>query len=172
MPVEYESDFVASRCLTCDRHLAYLMFPTLAETRRAAAGGHAEAIRELPRVEAAEARRKRAAALQLREAAQLPDVALSEPTRFVWDLVEESGDQWTEIRIATSGDLVWRQLAYYEGWETFLTARKVLATRHGALFAGPVATKRSLMYLFGDSISARLKHEPEHATADDAPWIE
>lgn len=171
MPVEYESDFEVLCCPTCDKHLGYLNFPTFSETRRAAAAGNARAIAALPGVERTEARRTRAASLELRKAAQLPDLALAGPTRFVWDQVEDGGEQWTEIRLAGSGELAWRQLAYYEGWEVFLRARDVLAERYGDGFAALVATGRSLLYLFGDSISARLQHEPEHATAEDAPWV-
>lgn len=159
-------------CPACDTMLVIIPYPTLAETRRAAARGNREAIDELSSAEAWASRAERAAALELRSPEQLPSLELATPTRFVWDQVAKAGEQWVEIRVAGSGDLVWRQLAYWEGYEQLNRAREALRTRYGAAFVDLAVTDRSEMYLYGDVMSGPSRAgDPDTATAADAPWV-
>ena len=139
--------------------------------RHATLGGRrATRPRGLPPAEAAEGRRRHGEALQLTRADQLPYVDLVAPTRFVCDQVRDHADDWVEIRLAGTGALAWRQLAFWEGWEAFDVARSALRERYGGTFESLVVTRRSRLYLYGDRMSVPLSHEPAVASAEDAPW--
>ena len=138
-------------CPTCDRRLMTVVFPTLEETRAAARAGHPEAVKELPRVEAAAARAQRAEELQLRSPEQLPDLP-AYPMRLDWDIEERDDELWTVVRWGPV--IIWQELAYWEGYERFLSIVGILRQRYGKQLQEVRPTPASELYLYGDALGA------------------
>lgn len=138
-------------CPQCDRMVLIIPFPTIEETRAAAADGNPRAAAELPEAEAVASRALRAQQLELREAAQLPDISEAE-VRIDWDLEEQGDEQWTVLR--HQGAEIWRELAYYEGYERFVQVFHILCERYGSRLKGVRPTHESETYLYGDRLSA------------------
>lgn len=105
------SELVEHDCPACDTALVVREFPTHDEVREAARRGHPDAVRDLPGSERAAGRTERAKASELTAADQLPELHLSGPTTFVWDLEQREEESWTVVRLAGSGTEVWRELA-------------------------------------------------------------
>lgn len=138
-------------CRACDKMLLVVSFPTVEETRRAAAAGNAEAIRDRADVDLAQARQARGDSLKLKPDSDLPELD-GASLQFIWDFEQADGDYWTLIRC--SGILVWRELAYWEGWERFNEVRDILKSRYGGHFESMEPTNLSEKYLFGDDLGA------------------
>lgn len=131
--------------------LLIVAFPTIEETRAAAAAGNARAQAELPNVDAREERLNRAQDLELKSADQLPDLE-GDTLRIDWDLEERDDEHWTVLR---HGDReIWRELAYYEGYERFAAVFELLRERYGSRLAEVRPTSASEVYLYGDKLSA------------------
>lgn len=144
-------DLLDIRCPTCDDMLLIVKYPTLVETRVAAAAGDRRAQAELREIEAAEARAERAAATELREATQLPDLA-DERLVIDWDFEERDDEKWTILR---HGDQeIWRELAYYEGYPRFAEVFEILREHYGSRLVEVRPTAASELYLYGDKLSA------------------
>jgi hypothetical protein len=142
-------------CPRCDQMLLVVSFPTIEETRQAAAAGHPGAIDELSNAERAERRTQRAAELELRADTPLPELPGAR-LQFVWDFEEADGECWTLIRCGE--ETVWRELAYYEGWQRFNEVKQLLKQRYEQ-FVSLTPTDRSELYLFGDDVAGPGKIE-------------
>ena len=151
----YEELFDVS-CPRCEKMLLVVSYPTIEETRRAAAAGNDAAKRELPNIERMEARWARAAELALTPRSELPELDGGE-LEFVWDFEEADGEDWTVIRCGER--LVWRELAYWEGWERFNEVKNILKGHYGVRFASIEPSSASTMYLYGDDLSAPSRLE-------------
>lgn len=138
-------------CPECDRMLLIVPHPTGDETRAAAAAGNPRAQAELPNVDAREAFLDRAAKLELREARELPEL---DGDQFViaWDLEELDGDHWAVLR--HDGREIWREIAYFEGYERFAVVFEILRERYGSRLSAVNPTPASEHYLYGDKLSA------------------
>jgi hypothetical protein len=77
--------------------------------------------------------------------------------QFAWDFEEADGESWTLIRCGEQ--TVWRELAYYEGWQRFNQVKQLLK-QHYEQFESLTPTDRSELYLFGDDLAAPGKIEP------------
>ena len=147
----YFEELLDVRCPDCDRMLLIVAFPTIEETRAAAAAGNPRAQAELPNVDAREAFLERAQQLELTEAAQLPEL---DGDRLVidWDLEDRDNEKWTVLR--HNDREIWRELAYYEGYQRFAAVFEILRERYGERLAEVRPTPASEMYLYGDKLSA------------------
>lgn len=136
------------RCPRCDRMLVIVPYPTHEETRAAAAAGSEEARSDLRGVEVREAFLSRAHATELRLPQQLPPIRRW--TVVVdWDFEERDGEKWTILR---HGDReLWRELAYWEGYERFAVA-EILRRRYGRRLRGLQPTSDANVYLLGDRL--------------------
>lgn len=140
-------DLVEATCQRCDTMLAIRAHPTTSQTRQAVAAGDTRAASELGHVDDIEARWRKAAALELRPDSKLPDYA-NRVIDFLWDFDEVDGEQWTVLRVGD--DVIWRELAYWEGQDRFIAVRKILRDRYGAGFRSLTFTPAAALYLFGD----------------------
>jgi hypothetical protein len=106
---------------------------------------------------AAEDEHRRQAAIEatlLRTADQLPPLALSGPTQFVWDR-EVAGDQdWIVIRAGPEVKPVWRERASAEGFSRFVDARRILRERYRTDFGGLGVTTAAAAWLAEDAPDA------------------
>jgi tetratricopeptide (TPR) repeat protein len=139
------------RCPQCERLLLLVAFPTIEETRAAAAAGNTRAQAELPNVDARQTFLDRAQELELKDLGQLPSL---EGDRLViaWDFEQRGEERWTVLR--HDAQEVWRELAYYEGYERFAAVFELLRQRYGSRLAALRPTPASELYLYGDNISA------------------
>jgi hypothetical protein len=148
--------------------------PTFADVRAAAADGNARAQADLQAADAQEREQAAMHATELRTVDELPDLGLIRPTIFVWDQERESDrNEWTVIRTAENGRLVWRERAYWEGYGRFSAIRLLLEERYESTFADLVSSDRAYLWLGGD-LSGALSGigRPRVATALEAPWIQ
>ena len=147
----YFDELLDVRCPQCDRMLLIVAFPTIEETRAAAAAGNPRAQAELPSVDAREERLNRAQELELKAADQLPELQ-GDALRIDWDLEGRDDEYWTVLRY--EGKEIWRELAYYEGYERFAAVFELLRQRYGSRLAEVRPTPASELYLYGDKLSA------------------
>ena len=114
------------RCPQCERILLIVAFPTIEQTRAAAAAGNTRAQAELPNVDARQTFLDRAQELELKEPSQLPSL---EGDRLVidWDFEQRGEERWTVLR--HDAQEVWREPAYYEGYERFAAVFELLRQR-------------------------------------------
>lgn len=167
-------NFAAFDCPACAATLVWAPIPTFADVRAAAADGNARAQADLQAADAQEREQAAMHATELRTVDELPDLGLIRPTIFVWDQERESDrNEWTVIRTAENGRLVWRERAYWEGYGRFSAIRLLLEERYESTFADLVSSDRAYLWLGGD-LSGALSGigRPRVATALEAPWIQ
>ncbi len=138
-------------CPKCDRMLLIVPHPTGDETRTAAAAGNPRAQAELPNVNAREDRWRRADDLELKTANQLPELR-GRKLRIDWDFEERDGEHWTILRRRHKA--IWRELAYWEGYQRFEAVFEILRERYGERLVEVRPTPESEVYLYGDKLSA------------------
>jgi tetratricopeptide (TPR) repeat protein len=148
---EYFEELLDVRCPRCDRMVLIVSLPTGEETRAAAAAGNPDAQGELPDVEARETFLERAQGLELKEAAQLPELG-GKRLVIEWDFEVRGDDRWTVLRHGRRE--IWRELAYWEGYERFAEVFALLRERYGSRLAEVRPTPASEVYLYGDELSA------------------
>jgi hypothetical protein len=148
---DLHDDLLDVCCPECGCMILVVPFPTLAETRAAAAAGNLAAHEDLPSIEAQVRRSRRAEQSELAEAADLPDL---DGDRLIieWDFEEADDERWTILRHGTRE--IWRELAYYEGYSRFTEVFEILCTRYGSRLAEVRPTPASELYLYGDKLSA------------------
>ena len=143
-------------CPVCDQMLLIVPYPTHEETRAVAATDNPEAELNLVMVEQREAFFARAEEHELTEASELPDLEGDELV-IEWDFeepAENAGhrDKWTILR---HGDrVIWREFAFYEGYERFGEVLVILRTRYGERLVDLRPTEDSYNYLCGDVLRA------------------
>ena len=131
--------------------LLIIPFPTVEETRAAAAAGNGRAQAGLPDYNDRQAFLDRAAETELKNSDELPDLDGDEIV-IDWDFDERGDEGWTVIR---HGDCeLWRELAYYEGVSRFAVVFALLQERYGSRLAAVRPTQASWTYLYGDDFSA------------------
>ena len=148
---ELHSQLLDVTCPDCDEMLLIVSFPTRRQTRTAAAVGNPRAERELTSATEREERVNRAAKLELREPSQLPELAAPE-VLIDWDVEEPDDDPWVILR--HQGAEIWREVAFYEGYERFAAIFKILKRRYGARLVEVRPTAAAKFYLSGDSLAA------------------
>jgi len=131
--------------------LLIVSYPTIAETRKAAAAGNQRAAAGLPRAEEGESRHAWATGLLLRNSAQLPDLVGSDVT-IDWDFEDRDGEVWTVLRHLSVE--IWREPAFYEGSPRFVEVFEILRQRYGARLREVRPTAASGAYLYGDRLNS------------------
>jgi hypothetical protein len=158
------SELLDVRCPKCDRMLLIVAYATADETRAAAAAGNERAVAALQSIDEQESRVRRAESRELKEASQLPDL-IGVEVRIEWDFEERGGEKWTVLR--HEGSEIWRELAFWEGYERFAEVFKLVRERYGARLVEVRPTVASELYLYGDRLSApkRIKELNESLRA-------
>ena len=151
---EQHRDLLDFCCPRCDKMLLIVPFPTVDETRAAAAAGNPRALAELSNLEAAEARAMHAHSLELREPAQLPEL-IGEQLVIDWDFDDRDNEKWTILRHGERE--IWCELAYWEGYTRFAEVFEILHTRYGTQLTDVRPTRASELYLYGDRLTAPEK---------------
>jgi hypothetical protein len=147
---DHFQDLFDAKCPKCLTILAIISNPTAAETRAAAAAGNPEAIHELGRIEQAESRSARFKKEKLTGPEQLPDLE-GDKLEFVLDTEEHSGSENETYNLLRCGDrTVWRELAFWEGYDRFPEFEAILKQKYGDRFTALKATWGAYMWLFGD----------------------
>ena len=139
------------RCPQCDKMLLVVQYPTIGETREAAAAGNQRAVAELPRAEVGESRHAWATGLLLRNPTQLPELDESDVT-IDWDFEDRDGEDWTVLRHL--GVEIWREPAFFEGSPRFVEVFEILRQRYRARLREVRPTAASGQYLYGDQLSS------------------
>jgi hypothetical protein len=138
-------------CPKCDRMILIVRFPTVAETRAAAATGNQRAAASLPSMEAQQKARSewwnRASESLLRDAAQLPDLD-GDRLVIVWDIETIDDEQWTVLR--HDDQEICREMAFWEGIGRFADVVEILRSRYGRRLVEVRPTPASEPYLWGD----------------------
>jgi hypothetical protein len=145
------NDLIEVRCPQCDRLFKVMQCPMISETLQAAAEGNPRAAAAVPAAEALKARLTLAKKVALTEPSQLPDLPGSE-VRIAWDLEDREGETWTMLR--HDGVEIWREIAFYEGYERFVDVFEILLQRYGTRLVEVRPTQISRMWLFGDKLSS------------------
>jgi len=163
---EEHRDLLDFCCSRCDKMLLIVPFPTVVETRAAAAAGNPRAQAELSSLEAAQTRARHARSLELREPAQLPELVGGQLV-IDWDFEERDEEKWTILR---HGDReIWCELAYWEGYTRFAEMLEILRARYGTRLAEVHPTRASELYLYGDRLTAHEKIIELNASLRDDP---
>ena len=161
---------VGFECPVCFENIVLAPFPTINQIRSAAKRGNTRAIHDLA---AAEERDRQDAAREaslLGSADQLPALDLPGPTRFIWDAEIVEGDHWTVIRVAPDGRQIWREAAFWEGWERFPKMRDLLCKRYREGFGDLGLTRIAGTWVVGDDARALEKiGDPPLVTPDGKP---
>ncbi|UJA20939.1 hypothetical protein HJD18_12440 [Thermoleophilia bacterium SCSIO 60948] len=150
--VEYHTELMDVRCPECDRMLAIIGFPTLAQTEAAAKAGSNAAMRDMPTVEAIRGRLRLARKRKLVRPSQLPALRRKREVRVTWDFVERFGNEWTVLRCGRR--TLWREIAFFEGIDRFEKVFEILRERYGERLVEVRPTPASELYLYGDRTSA------------------
>ena len=82
-----------------------------------------------------------------------------------WDLEGQDDEDWTVLR--HDGQEIWRELAYYEGYQRFAAVFEILRERYGSRLAEVRPTPASEVYLYGDKLSAPETVERLNASLGD-----
>jgi hypothetical protein len=149
--VEHHEALMDSSCPSCSwQHapmLAIVRFPTMVETE-------ANIDRLSDEEKAYYLERKRFLArleeTSLKSPDDLPELSVSE-IRLSWDFQEdEDQESWTILR---HGDqIVWQELAVYEGAERFVEVLEILKRKYGERLIDVVPTDASEVFLYGDRL--------------------
>ena len=143
-------------CPKCDTMLAIINYPTQDEVRE-----------NQDKLSAAE-KASYAAQMEhdaefsknhLESPSQLP-VIEADPLILVWDIEFDSGGETAGPSYTTikhEGQVIWRELAYYECVDRFNEVVKILRQKYGDSLKALIPTGRSETYLYGDIISPSRK---------------
>ncbi len=151
--VEYHSELMDSSCPVCQwpdaPMLAIVSYPTIEEDE-----AHFDKLSDKEKATLAERKRFIAEAnkTSLKSPDELPDLSASEIV-LSWDFREdEEGKKWTDICFGRQ--VLWSELAVYEGAERFEEVIGILKQKYGSRLLDVVPTDASIIYLYGDDLSA------------------
>jgi DNA-directed RNA polymerase subunit RPC12/RpoP len=145
---ELFADGAEFHCPECGEYFRFILWPTTQETLSSPLADSGERIAAL-RIEHRWGRFDRE---KLRGPEQLP--TLEADTVVVrWDV--HRGDDGEEYIVLASDECeIWRELAWFEGYERFVEIANILQQRYGTRLADIVPTEQSEYYLYGDSMHA------------------
>lgn len=150
---DYFRELLDVCCVNCERMLLIVPYPTFAETRTAAAAGNSEAQAELEHVVKREEFLARFEESKLAGPEELPDLE-GEELIIEWDLEEKDDVSDSRTVLRHGEQVLWREVAIYEGSERFGEIFEILYRRYGRRLKELHPTSRSEIYLYGDSISS------------------
>lgn len=148
---EFFREVLEVKCPECRYLILVVPYPTTAEVRETVASGNQRARTDLLAAEYIENRMVRAKRLQLERPDQLPDLAGTDWI-IEWDYEDVDGEHWTVIR--SSGQELWREIAFFEGYRRFEEVFEILRQRYGNGLREVRPTRRSELFLYGDSLTA------------------
>ena len=131
--------------------LLIVAYPTIDETKAAAARGNPRAIAEMPNVERIETFQRRLEREQLKDAAQLPDIE-GDRLEFVWDFESDGEANARNTVISVGGRVILTEPAIWEGADRFVAVKAILKEKYGLRFASFTPTDGSYLYLYGDMV--------------------
>jgi hypothetical protein len=145
---ELSSDYFELLCPECDEYVTLIMLPTLEESR---ANWDRLPENERKHVEAIERFQADVAAHKLTEESQLPDI---EAPSFIlhWDFIY--AEPHCETLIKHGDTIIFREPAFYEGYERFIQVAEILRARYGSALRDLIPMNDDSTYLYGDSLSA------------------
>lgn len=151
----YFKELFDLRCPRCERMILIVAYPTIDETKAAAAHGNVRAIADMEQVDRIEEFERRFERERLRRPQQLPEVE-GERLQFVWDFESTTVEADARTLITLDGQVIWSEPAIWEGAERFLAVKAMLKTKYGGRFASLTPSARSNLYLYGDNIRAEV----------------
>ncbi|OBJ70988.1 hypothetical protein [Mycobacterium sp. 1274756.6] len=140
-------DLLDLRCPKCRYMILIVLFPTIDQTREAAAAGNSRAIENLARAEEQVADQQRRYASLLRDGNQLPDLD-GDQLVLDWDQVKVDGEYWTVVRHADRE--LFRERTFWEGIGRFEELVEILRARYGGRLVELRPTAASWTWLRGD----------------------
>jgi hypothetical protein len=146
-------------CPKCYRSLAVILFPSLQDTREAAAQGNEEAVQFLPELETRIERNWKLLEQfnreKIRSVDQLPDLG-GASLEFRWDFVKgEDGDFYQIIK---AGDAeLWREFAFFNNMRRYEEIKELLKAKYGTRFKSLTPTVASVEWLSGDNLGKALR---------------
>ena len=147
--VGYFDELMDTSCPVCDKMLAVVPYPTIAESEQ-----NWDRLTDQEKQEVS-ARKKWLAewdAASLKSVNQLPELEGNELS-LEWDMIEtKSGRKFTIIRYRDRE--VWRELASWEGYNRFRKVAAILKEKYGQCLVDVVPTAASALYLYGDKLSS------------------
>jgi len=154
------------RCPRCDRVIDALRTPTIQEARE-----HWDELDEDTRLQIAvvEARHRERKEQRLERPDQLPDLD-GDDLLLTWDMTDREGG---DVVIRHGDRVVWREPTYYENFDRFEKVAGILGRKYGRRLIDVIPTETSMLYLYGDRISAadyvdavRKRLRAAHASRD------
>ncbi|MEH6584129.1 MAG: hypothetical protein V7754_19505 [Halioglobus sp.] len=135
-------------CPVCEEFVTLITLPTVEESR---ANWDTLSEDERKHIEAIERFRADFAAHKLTEESQLPDI---EAPSFLlhWDFFY--AEPHSETLIKHGDTIIFREPAFYEGYERFIQVAEILRARYGSALRDLIPTEDSNTYLYGDSHSS------------------
>ncbi len=127
--------------------LAIVRFPTMAETE-----ANIDRLSDEEKADYLERKRflVRLEETSLKSPDDLPDLSAAE-IRLSWDFHEdEDQESWTILRHGEQ--IVWQELAVYEGAERFVEVLEILKRKYGERLVDVVPTDASEVFLYGDRL--------------------
>lgn len=152
VPGETFSDLYEACCPRCGEKVLNVSYPTLEESRR-----NWDKVSAADRIAVvlAERRQQDFEQRQLRGAEQLPDIE-GDDLVFVWDYDDRDGH---ETVIRHGAQELWREPAFYEGYERFEQVAEILFRRYGTRMQDLVPSRASGLFLYGDAIGSLSRIE-------------
>lgn len=150
---EILSDVFELDCPNCQGYVTAVAHPTIAEGRANWDKISADEKRE---IEDRERRCEEFNDLKLKHPCELINI---DDVKFTlkWDM-EDNGVK-KETIITYNENIIFRELSVYEGYERFEEVATILKQRYGAAIKDLIPMPNSLLYLYGDKLSAQEKVE-------------
>lgn len=149
--MEHHKALMDSSCPMCSWEdapmLAIVRFPTMAETE-----ANIDRLSDEEKADYLERKRflVRLEETSLKSPDDLPDLSAAE-IRLSWDFHEdEDQESWTILRHGEQ--IVWQELAVYEGAERFVEVLEILKRKYGERLVDVVPTDASEVFLYGDRL--------------------
>lgn len=137
-------------CPKCGQAVLLISYPTIEESR---ANWEKLSDAERQHVEAAERFHDKFEREKLKEPSDLPEIPGDEFV-LTWDFVErEPGDSRTIIKVGD--EEIFSEPAVYEGYERFNEVAEILKSKYGPRVRDLIPSEASLLYLYGDRLSAQ-----------------
>jgi hypothetical protein len=146
-------------CPNCGEKLGIVLFPTVEESRQ-----NWDKVSEADKraVETIEFRQRDFANRGLKSPDQLPDLE-GDDLILVWDVEHFDGG---DLMIKYGERVIWRETGFYECYKRFEAMTALLKQKYGDRLQDLVPTRKSELYLYGDSLSAidRVRNAREALT--------
>ena len=134
-------------CPVCGKKLDNILYPTLAESRQ---NWDNASKADKWMMERIEEKQREFAARKLESSEQLPDLE-GDDLILVWDVTEYNGG---DVLIKYGERVIWSEPSFYENYKRFATVAALLKKKYGDSLQDFIPTRKSWLYLYGDSMSS------------------